>query len=29
LSNVSIYQSKGIWYLNGTEWNGKLINVKN
>ena len=28
LSNVSINQSKGIWYLNGVEWNGKRIDIK-
>jgi len=28
LSNVSINQSKGIWYLNGKEWDGKLIDIK-
>jgi len=28
LSNVSINQSKGIWYLNGVEWNGELIDIK-
>ena len=28
LPNVSISQSKGVWYLNGAEWDGKLIDVK-
>jgi len=28
LSNVNISQSKGIWYLNGLEWDGKLIDIK-
>jgi hypothetical protein len=28
IPNVSISQSKGIWFLNGTEWDGKLIDVK-
>ena len=27
LPNVSISQSKGVWYLNGKEWNGELINI--
>lgn len=27
LSGVSINQKKGTWYLNGVEWNGKLITV--
>ena len=27
LPNVSINQSKGVWYLNGKEWNGELINI--
>lgn len=27
LPNVSIYQRKGIWYLNGNEWNGKLTKI--
>lgn len=27
IPNVSIYQRKGIWYLNGNEWDGKLINI--
>ena len=28
LSGVSINQKKGIWYLNGKEWNGNLIEVE-
>lgn len=28
LEGVNIYQSKGIWYLNGEEWDGKEILVK-
>lgn len=28
LPNVSISQKKGIWYLNGNEWDGKLIDIK-
>lgn len=28
LPNVSIQQKKGIWYLNGKEWNGQLIDIK-
>jgi len=27
LPNVSIYQKKGVWYLNGKVWDGKLIDV--
>tara|TARA_B110000971_G_scaffold52714_1_gene53546 strand:- start:18689 stop:18985 length:297 start_codon:yes stop_codon:yes gene_type:complete len=27
LPNVSIQQKKFIWYLNGNEWNGNLINI--
>ena len=27
LPGVSIQQKKGVWYLNGKEWDGKLINV--
>ena len=27
LPNVSIFQKKGIWYLNGQQWNGKLTKV--
>ena len=27
LDGVSIYQKAGIWYLNGKEWNGELIEV--
>lgn len=27
LPNVSINQSKGIWYLNGEAWNGKLTDI--
>lgn len=29
LPNVSISQKKGIWYLNGEKWDGKLIDIKN
>jgi len=28
ISGVDIYQKKGIWYLNGTEWDGNLIDIK-
>ena len=28
LPNVNIYQKNFIWYLNGEEWNGELIDVK-
>jgi len=27
LPGVSIQQKKGVWYLNGKEWDGTLINV--
>tara|TARA_R110000751_G_scaffold273817_2_gene374593 strand:- start:68 stop:370 length:303 start_codon:yes stop_codon:yes gene_type:complete len=27
LPNVSIQQKKGVWYLNGEEWDGKLIDI--
>ena len=27
INGVSIQQKKGVWYLNGTEWNGELIKV--
>lgn len=27
LPNVSIHQKKGIWYLNGNEWNGDFIKI--
>jgi hypothetical protein len=27
LPNVSISQSKGVWYLNGNPWDGKLIEI--
>ena len=27
LPNVSIHQKNFIWYLNGNEWNGNLINI--
>ena len=27
LPNVSIYQKNFIWYLNGKEWNGNLIEI--
>lgn len=28
LRGVSISQFKGIWYLNGKDWEGKLIDIK-
>ena len=28
IDGVNIRQVKGVWYLNGNEWNGKLIDVK-
>lgn len=28
LEGVRISQSKGKWYLNGNEWDGKLIDIK-
>jgi len=28
LPKVNISQQKGIWYLNGKQWNGDLINIK-
>jgi len=28
LNGVSITQIKGVWFLNGEEWDGKLIDVK-
>jgi|SRR6188768_1803311 len=28
LPNVSIQQKKGVWFLNGVEWDGKLIDIK-
>jgi len=27
LPNVSISARKGVWYLNGQEWNGEWINI--
>lgn len=27
IPNVHIQQKKGLWYLNGKEWDGSLINV--
>ena len=27
LNGVSIQQKKGVWYLNGQEWNGELIEI--
>lgn len=27
LPNVHIYQSNGVWYLNGNEWNGELTEI--
>tara|TARA_R110000823_G_scaffold153729_1_gene284521 strand:+ start:340 stop:645 length:306 start_codon:yes stop_codon:yes gene_type:complete len=29
LQGVSIQQKNFVWYLNGKEWNGKSINIKN
>jgi len=29
IPNVSIQQKKGVWYLNGKEWDGELIDVTN
>lgn len=29
IPNVSIQQKKGVWYLNGKEWDGELIDVIN
>ena len=28
LPNVHIKQAKGIWYLNGEQWDGQLIDIK-
>ena len=28
LPNVNIYQRLGVWYLNGEEWNGEIIDIK-
>ena|ERR1700748_2007384 len=28
LQGVSVCQKKGVWYLNGKEWNGELIDIK-
>jgi len=28
LNGVSIQQKKGVWYLNGKEWSGDLIDIK-
>ena len=28
LPNVSIQQKKGIWFLNGLQWDGNLIDIK-
>lgn len=28
LEGVSIYQKKGVWYLNDKEWNGELTEIK-
>ena len=28
LNGVQISQKAGVWYLNGKEWNGKLIDIK-
>lgn len=27
LRGVSIYQKKGVWYLNGKQWDGSWVNV--
>ncbi len=27
LEGVSIHQRNGVWYLNGKEWNGNLIDI--
>ena len=27
LPNVNISQNKGVWYLNGAQWNGELVDV--
>ena len=27
ISGVNIHQKQGVWYLNGNEWNGNLIDV--
>lgn len=29
LPNVHIVQKKGVWYLNGVEWSGAWVTVKN
>ena len=29
IEGVSINQKKGVWYLNGKEWDGNLIDIKN
>ena len=28
IEGVSIYQKNWVWYLNGKEWDGKLIDIK-
>jgi hypothetical protein len=28
IEGVNIQQKKGVWYLNGNEWDGKYIDVK-
>lgn len=28
IPNVDIHQKNGVWYLNGEEWNGNLIDVE-
>lgn len=28
IPNVRIYQKNWVWYLNGQEWDGKLIDIK-
>lgn len=28
IPNVNIRQIKGVWYLNGNKWDGKLIDIK-
>ena len=29
IEGVHIYQKNYVWYLNGNEWDGKLIDIKN
>lgn len=28
IDGVNIVQKKGVWYLNGNEWDGELIDIK-